>query len=54
MPHFSEMKSDKNLSVSEGYILILPLNMATSMSLSIARPSMIQKYKINESSKSLV
>jgi hypothetical protein len=32
MPHFSEMKSDKNLSLSEGYILIPPLNMAISMS----------------------
>jgi hypothetical protein len=26
------MKSDKNLSLSEGYTLIPPLNMATSMS----------------------
>jgi hypothetical protein len=32
MPHFSEMKSDKNLSLSEGDILIPPLNMATFMS----------------------
>jgi hypothetical protein len=32
MSHFSEMKSDKNLSLSEGYILIPPLNMATSIS----------------------